>query len=170
MIMIWAVSALTFMLVVCVVILGKRRRAQRRRLIEVDPVTGKISIIPGAEFEHSPGTKNSRTGVGLQGNLAQTPLHDLLQYLSLGTKSGILELTCGRRTGRMVFKDGKVSKSSYRDKEGFDAIFMMMDLAEGDFEFYQQELKEDSPQADLEVVDILMLWMDGKPKQESASN
>ena len=70
----------------------------------------------------------------------------------------------------MVFKDGKVSKSSYRDKEGLDAIFMMMDLAEGDFEFYQQELKEDSPQADLEVVDILMLWMDGKPKQESASN
>ena len=168
--MIWAISAVAFAIIVCAILLGKRSRTRRRRLLEVDPVTGKISIIPSAEFENSGGAKDGRTGVGLQGNLAQTPLHDLLQYLSLGTKSGILELTCGRRTGRMVFKDGKVSKSSYRDKEGLDAIFMMMDLAEGDFEFYEQELKEESPQTDLEVVDILMMWMDGKPKQESASN
>jgi hypothetical protein len=110
-----------------------------------------------------------RTGVGLQGNLAQTPLHDLLQYLALGSKSGILELTCGRRTGRMVLKDGRVTKNSYRGKEGLEAVFMMMDLAEGDFEFYEQVLEEPAHSEDLEVVDIIMLWMDRKPKKKQTS-
>jgi hypothetical protein len=133
----------------------------------VDRITEKF---PNVRRSHpDPATKSGRTGAGLQGNLAQTPLHDLLQYLSLGSKSGILELTCGRRTGRVVLKDGKVYKNSYRGKEGLEAIFMMMDLAEGDFEFYEQVLEDASAQADLEVVDIIMLWMDRKPKKKQAS-
>ena len=78
-------------------------------------------------------------------------------------------MTSGRRTGRVVLKDGKVYKNSYRGKEGLEAIFMMMDLAEGDFEFYEQVLEDASAHADLEVVDIIMLWMDRKPKKKQAS-
>ncbi len=105
-------------------------------------------------------------GAGLQGNLAQTPLHDLLQYLSLGNKTGILEIVSGRRTGRLILKEGKVCKNIYRGKEGMDAIYMMLDLSEGDFEFFEQEPQELSPQAEMEVVDIIMLWMDRKQKKK----
>jgi hypothetical protein len=133
----------------------------------VERITEKFPTVRRPHLESS--GKNVRLGIGLQGNLAQTPLHDLLQYLSLGSKSGILELTCGRRTGRLVLKNGKVCKNAYRGKDGLDAIFMMMDLAEGDFEFYEQVLEEPSLQADLEVVDIIMLWMDRKPKKKQTS-
>ncbi|GEM_PF-2607201 len=133
----------------------------------VDRITEKFPHVRRSQSE--PGSKAGRAGAGLQGNLAQTPLHDLLQYLSLGNKSGILELASGRRTGRVVLKDGKVYKNSYRGKEGLEAIFMMMDLAEGDFEFYEQVLDDASARADLEVVDIIMLWMDRKPKKKQAS-
>ena len=108
-----------------------------------------------------------RANAGLQGNLTQTPLHDLLQYLALGHKSGILELVSGRRTGRVVFKDGRVYKNSYRGKDGMEAMFMMMDLAEGDFEFYEQTLEDSLSFSGLEVVDIIMLWMDRKPKKKA---
>ena len=108
-----------------------------------------------------------RANAGLQGNLAQTPLHDLLQYLALGHKSGILELVSGRRTGRVVLKDGRVYKDSYRGKDGMEAMFMMMDLAEGDFEFYEQTLEDSVSYSGLEVVDIIMLWMDRKPKKKA---
>jgi len=108
-----------------------------------------------------------RVHAGLQGNLAQTPLHDLLQYLALGHKSGILELVSGRRTGRIVLKDGRVYKNSYRGKDGMEAMFMMMDLAEGDFEFYEQNLEDSVSFSGLEVVDIIMLWMDRKPKKKA---
>lgn len=114
-----------------------------------------------------PDVKPEKRANALQGNLAQTPLHDLLQYLALGHKSGILELACGRRTGRIVLKDGRVYKNSYRGKDGMDAMFMMMDLAEGDFEFYEQSLEDSVSFSGLEVVDIIMLWMDRKPKKKA---
>lgn len=104
---------------------------------------------------------------GLQGNLGQTPLHDLLQYLALGRKTGILELVSGRRAGRMILNEGKVCKNTFRGKEGLDAMFMMMDLTQGDFEFYER-IPEEAPPADgLEVVDVIMLWMDRKPKKKA---
>ena len=115
-----------------------------------------------------PALAPSRAGAGLQGNLTQTQLHDLLQYLALGHKSGILELVCGRRTGRVVLKDGRVYKDSYRGKDGLEALFMMLDLAEGDFEFYEQTLEDSVSFTGLEVVDIIMLWMERKPNKKKA--
>lgn len=114
-----------------------------------------------------PALKAGKAGAGLQGNLAQTPLHDLLQYLALGHKSGILELASGRRTGRIVLKDGRVYKDSYRGKDGMEALFMMLDLPEGDFEFYEQGLDESVSFSGMEVVDIIMLWMERKPKKKA---
>jgi Domain of unknown function (DUF4388) len=108
-----------------------------------------------------------RPANALQGNLTQTPLHDLLQYLALGRKSGILELVCGRRTGRIVIKDGRVYKNFYRGKDGMEAMYLMLDLAEGDFEFYEQTLEDSVSYSGLEVVDIIMLWMDRKPKKKA---
>jgi len=111
--------------------------------------------------------KADRRAHALQGNLAQTPLHDLLQYLALGHKSGILELVSGRRTGRIVLQDGRVYKDSYRGKDGLEAMFMMMDLAEGDFAFYEQTREDSASFSGQEVVDIIMLWMDRKPKKKA---
>lgn len=103
--------------------------------------------------------------LGLQGNLAQTPLHDLLQYLSLGRKSGVLELASGRRTGRIVLAEGRIGRTSYRGKEGMEAAFLMLDLPQGDFEFYEQPRPADgSPST--EAVDVIMLWMARKPKKQ----
>jgi hypothetical protein len=114
-----------------------------------------------------PALKAGKAGAGLQGNLTQTPLHDLLQYLALGHRSGILELASGRRTGRIVLKEGRVYKDSYRGKDGMEALFMMLDLPEGDFEFYEQSLDESISFAGMDVVDIIMLWMERKPKKKA---
>jgi uncharacterized protein DUF4388 len=132
----------------------------------VTRITDKFPAILRSEPE--PAVKpEKRANAGLQGNLAQTQLHDLLQYLALGHKSGILELVSGRRTGRVVLRDGRVYKNSYRGKDGMEAMFMMLDLAEGDFEFYEQTLEDSVSFSGLEVVDIIMLWMDRKPKKKA---
>ena len=105
----------------------------------------------------------------MQGNLTQTRLHDFLQYLSLGGKSGILELASGRRTGRMIFQSGRICKSSFRGKEGVDAAFLMLDLPEGDFEFQEQALEGESARHPMEVVDVIMQWMDRKPRKTKSA-
>lgn len=142
--------------------------AEARRAMDVNTVhrlTDKFPAILRSAPE--PVIKSGRSNAGLQGNLGQTPLHDLLQLLALGRKSGILELVSGRRTGRIILKDGRVYKDSYRGKDGLEAMFMMMDLAEGDFEFYEQTLEDSVSYSGLEVVDIIMLWMDRKPKKKA---
>lgn len=153
--------------------LGAGVLLMRRKMSASSSPSEAGSAFPGGAAEKVPtvsipiqGTER-RGGAGLQGTLAQTPLHDLLQYLSLGRKSGILELVSGRRAGRVVLKEGCVCKNSYRGKEGMEAMFMMMDLPEGDFEFYEQAIEEVPSQARLEVVDLIMLWMDRKPKKKA---
>ncbi len=142
---------------------------------DISPLSEKITEkFPSIKFTslHAAGkgdagmTAGTTISAGLQGNLTQTPLYDLLQYLSLGTKTGILEIVSGRRTGRLILKEGRVCKNIYRGKEGMDAIFMMLDLSQGDFEFFEQAHQELSPQVEMEVVDIIMLWMDRKQKKK----
>jgi hypothetical protein len=48
-----------------------------------------------------------------------------------------------------------------------EALFLMLDLPEGDFEFYEQPLDDSISFAGLEVVDIIMLWMERKPKKKA---
>jgi hypothetical protein len=131
-------------------------------------VTQSIPTVVRRLAEGETKGNSERAGLGLQGNLGQTPLHDLMQYLSLGRKSGVLELASGRRTGRIVMGEGKVQKAAYRGKEGMEAVFLMLDLAEGDFEFYEQAKAESAAQPPLEVVDVIMLWMARKPKKKQA--
>ena len=133
------------------------------RITEKFPVSRKTGPESG-----SPGNPPASPSDGLQGNLAQTPLHDLLQFLALGHKTGILELASGRRTGRVVLHQGRVRRNSYRGKEGLDALFLMLDLNQGDFEFHEHALEEPVDADALEVVDIIMLWMERQPKRKHA--
>jgi hypothetical protein len=133
----------------------------------VERLTEKFPNIRRAEL--APGTKGAPAREGVQGNLAQTKLHDLLQFLALGSKSGILEISCGRRSGRLMLCEGRVVKVSYRGQEGLEAIFMLMDVVEGDFEFTEQFVEETASSERWEVVDIIMLWMNRKPKKKSSA-
>jgi hypothetical protein len=141
----------------------------------VSRITQSIPMVAWRAAQENPGERPAgHAGAGLQGNLAQTPLHDLLQYLALGRKSGLLELVSGRRTGRMILSGGRITASSYRGKEGMDAAFLMLDLAEGDFEFFEPETPEDGSAAPdagaqtMEVVDAIMMWMARKPRKKPA--
>ena len=147
-----------------------RRSLKKGEAPTVDPASARnLSGIFPAILKHAPdpAPKAGNSGAGLRGNLAQTPLHDLMQFLALGRKSGILELASGRRTGRIVLKEGRVYKDSYRGKDGLEALFTMLDLPQGDFEFYEQSQEDSASFSGLEVVDIIMLWMERKPKQKA---
>jgi hypothetical protein len=169
--MIWIIAAVAVLAAGAAIALILRKREGFRGVQAaldtplVQRLTDKIPTLLRSGPDPQPA--GERAAHSLQGNLAQTPLHDLLQYLALGHKSGILELVSGRRTGRVVLKDGLVYKDSYRGKDGLDAMFMMMDLAEGDFEFYEQHLDDSMSFSGLEVVDIIMLWMDRKTKKKA---
>ncbi len=132
----------------------------------VERLTEKFPNIRRTELV--PGTKGAPAREGVQGNLAQTQLHDLLQYLALGSKSGILEVSCGRRSGRLTLCEGRVVQVAYRGKDGLEALFLLMDVLEGDFEFKEQFVEPTAGTENWEVVDIIMLWMNRKSKKKQS--
>jgi|GEM_PF-4238785 len=102
---------------------------------------------------------------GLQGNLTQVPLHDFLQFLAQGNRTGTLEIVSGRRLGYIGFARGQMTLCSFRGRQGQAALHSLLPLGEGDFEFYEGEGFELPPtaqggefKAPLAVVDALMHW------------
>ncbi|HLP43209.1 MAG TPA: DUF4388 domain-containing protein [Fibrobacteria bacterium] len=129
------------------------------------------------ESSQGTGTPAAPDSALLQGNLAQIPLHDLLQYLALGRKSGVLELASGRRAGRIMLEAGRISRCVYRGKEGLDAAFLLLDLAEGDFEYRERAWEAPAAStaapggsAPVDAVDVIMLWMARKSRHKQPSS
>jgi hypothetical protein len=76
-----------------------------------------------------------KTSFAFSGNLRQTPLLDAIQFLEIGRREGILHIYCGRRKGYLIFVKGQVVDAFYRNFTKREAVFAMLDLADGDFYF-----------------------------------
>jgi Domain of unknown function (DUF4388) len=106
-----------------------------------------------------------RTPMGLQGTLTQVPVHDFLQFLAQGNRTGVLEVVSGRRHGFMRLKDGHIVFASFRGRYGLAALYAMLPLNEGDFEFIEgseaappSHVEGGPPHEPMDVVDVLLQW------------
>jgi len=80
------------------------------------------------------------TGSGIQGDLSQVPLSDLLQMFSLNRRTGTLMLTepgatRGIGQGFIYLKDGETINALLGHIEGEKALFRLLDWPAGHFEF-----------------------------------
>jgi Domain of unknown function (DUF4388) len=106
-----------------------------------------------------------RVPTGLQGNLAQVPVHDFLQFLAQGKRTGILEVISGRRHGYIQISRGQIDHAVFRGRAGLNAVFALLGLTDGDFEFFEGEdaglptnFEKGEPHEPLEVLDVLLRW------------
>ncbi len=76
---------------------------------------------------------------GLRGNLAQTNIMDLLQFLSVARKSGALSLQRlpDHTEGQVYFTDGDIVHGSAGNAAGMEALAEVCDWVEGSFQFYE---------------------------------
>jgi hypothetical protein len=117
---------------------------------------------------HSKGTSLAdglHAPTGLQGTLAQVPLHDFLQFLEQGKRQGVLELVSGRRHGYLRFQNGCIHDCSFRGRYGLVALHAMLELKEGDYEFFEgadavipTNAEVGPNQPPLDVVSVLLQW------------
>ncbi len=71
----------------------------------------------------------------IRGHLEQMPLGDLLQFLAMNRKSGLLGVTTPSGTGEVLLLDGEVIGASYRRLEGEKALFRLFGERDGRFAF-----------------------------------
>lgn len=71
----------------------------------------------------------------IEGRLSHMSLADILQFLHLNKKEGELRVASGEQTGTVYVKDGLIYNASIGHIEKEKALFRMLELKDGKFEF-----------------------------------
>ncbi|MEZ4287125.1 MAG: DUF4388 domain-containing protein [Polyangiales bacterium] len=86
------------------------------------------------------GTQTGQRAVaaGVSGSLREMALPELVQIMSTGRKSGVLSIYSGDVVCSIGFSEGMIHEASFRDLAGEQAIFQIMRIVDGDFQFDPQ--------------------------------
>ena len=80
----------------------------------------------------------------LSGNLKDFPVEDIIKFLSLSKRTGVLNITGSdvkeeEVQGRLFFKEGKIINAEAEKREGEDAVFHLLTVKTGSFSFTKQD-------------------------------
>lgn len=126
--------------------------------INGERVSGSYGLVPGDEVTLPPHkmlfvlagmegtTKEQVVGVSpaiqpkghFSGLLHALGVADLIQLLNSTLQSGMLTVKdVGQRAGKLILIQGEVAEAEFGDLKGEEAVYAMLSLTEGDFEFAQ---------------------------------
>lgn len=95
-----------------------------------------VDVVTAAIVAAQPADDRASHGSGeVRGDLAQIPLPDLLQLLSMGKKTGTLTVTTNGGAGELHLADGEVVDAMYRRAEGLKAVVRLLGEPDGAFHF-----------------------------------
>jgi hypothetical protein len=102
-----------------------------------DPAIGKlVDAVTSALAAAAPIDAPLPAGTGeVRGDLAQIPLPDLLQLLSMGKKTGMLTVTTSTSAGELRLENGEVVDAVFRRADGMKAVIRLLGERDGAFHF-----------------------------------
>lgn len=115
-------------------------------------------VTPLIKSENSKSVQKSIQSSALQGNIADGNLLEVLQFIEIGSKTGCLLIETDRPFGLIYFMNGRIIyAATAQEIIGKDAVFMILNLKEGNFRFIINR-KPKSSNANLSTLEILMEW------------
>lgn len=93
--------------------------------------------------------------MGIRGDLQSIPLWEVLQTLSIGKKTGRLEIDTGIKKAEIFFENGKIVNVRSGFIEGYNAILGLALWDRGDFVFYPDE-KAQNKILNLDPLEIIV--------------
>ena len=80
----------------------------------------------------------------LSGNLKDFPVEDIIKFLSLSKRTGVLNITGADVKGEEIkgdifFKEGRIINANGGEREGEDAVFYLLTAKTGNFSFVKQD-------------------------------
>lgn len=108
-------------------------------MIEVRPFTFEfVSPDPSHISDELAGrlVKDEKPKGKLEGSLSTLGVTDIVQLLNSTQQSGVLTITdASQATANFVFQDGEIVQAAYEGKTGEEAVFGIIRVREGRFEF-----------------------------------
>ena len=80
---------------------------------------------------------------GMVGQLGDIPPLELCQMINANQKTGRLKLEVGEQKARLLFNEGELVAAAFNGKEGKEAFYDILAVADGRFKFVQGLSKED---------------------------
>ncbi|MGD8718720.1 MAG: DUF4388 domain-containing protein [Candidatus Zixiibacteriota bacterium] len=93
--------------------------------------------------------------MGLDGNLEDFPLADVLQLINMGSRTGLLVITDGDRAARIWFERGQAVHAQVADMDGEKAVYETFNWREGRFTF-DTDSKTDLRSIELDCQNLIM--------------
>lgn len=95
-------------------------------------------LAPAFEFEQVGSESGGRkdTGAIFEGTLSENSLPEILQFLEIGRRTGLLSLEDEHPAGVINFEEGDITSAQTHRHEGVDAVFEILSLNRGKFRFF----------------------------------
>ena len=94
-----------------------------------------VDVVTSAIAAAAPADQPQQATGEVRGDLAQVPLPDLLQLLSMGKKTGTLTVTTSSAAGELRLADGEVVDAMFRRADGMKAVVRLLGERDGAFHF-----------------------------------
>lgn len=88
-------------------------------------------------------SQKSHEAAGMQGHLELHSIHELVQNLESGAKTGRLEISCEEITGTLLLRDGKAVDARWGAFRDLTAVKAILELRQGRFRFTPCQLGEE---------------------------
>ena len=107
---------------------------------------------------HSPRPEAAvREGSSLEGKNVGNALPEILQFLEVGRRTGLLSLEDGKPAGIISFEQGTITFAQTRLNEGFEAVMEILAVTGGTFHFFADKRVMQS-NCNLAPQEALMHW------------
>jgi hypothetical protein len=115
-------------------------------------------LAPAFEFEPAP-EENGRadTGAVFEGVLSENSLPEILQFLEIGRRTGLLSIEIEQPAGVINFQDGDITSAQTHLHEGVEAVFEMLSLNRGKFRFFPGKATVPG-ETRISATQVLMQW------------
>ncbi|MFW6372827.1 MAG: DUF4388 domain-containing protein, partial [Thermodesulfobacteriota bacterium] len=109
-------------------------------------------------------SRSREIAAGLTGNLSEIPPNELLQTLHQNQKTGMLLMKMSDGLAAVSFREGKLIRAKYGDKEDEAAFFEILKAREGRFKFNPELPPEETRIR--EIGNFLKLLMEGARRMD----
>lgn len=93
---------------------------------------------------------------GMVGSLAHMTMTELFTTLEYNAKTGLLSISHASDEGHVHFRDGNIIQASFKGLANLDAVYALLGLKEGVFEFVSKDLDGMSNELPLTTQQILL--------------
>jgi hypothetical protein len=118
-------------------------------------------LAPAFEFEAlgETGAEGSakESGAIFEGTLSENSLPEILQFLEIGKRTGLLSLEAEQPAGVINFVEGDIASAQTHLHEGVEAVYEMLALTRGKFKFFPGKVTGGATTR-WSVTQVLMQW------------